>query len=343
MKKHRHAIYIFLIPLLFTSFTYADIEVEYEQLALDIVGMNFWNNDKIFCSPHQKKYTSNYPNADYLLNIASADYIVVFVHGFQPYKTGGEQTLKEMVNTWKYHIDILEEIEGDIAYCVTTWDSDYGFDDNNFTLAKFMQLLHAATTDRRIDKKEKVITYVGHSAGGNYIKYSTVQYSNTKKKFFSLLKKDTPALYENMSKKFSTSIITMATPHLGARLADSAAINSLFAQFYLPLLGEVGANLGQQLAYKANSRGAQQLKTIGNGNNSLYELNKSFARVFPKSNIAAIAGRQDTTVDLTSANPSFTRNYTLGFDHGTFLQPFQSGDLIKFLKTSYIGKIPKID
>lgn len=331
----------------------ANISDDYEKIAQNVLKFDFWNNEKVYCAPHQKIAKTGNPNGDYLVNVASADVVVVFVHGFRPHNIGGEQSLREMVDTWKYHIDLLDELDQSISYCVVTWDTEYGFDDPKKTLVNLMHILKSALSDKRLGTNTKTLNYVGHSAGGNYIKYSAV----LEKQVSAVYAKRSYEVSPNIAKNYRwldgkpetkllglvTTIVTLATPHLGSELADSSSYTSLFAQYYLPLLGEQVANVGQHYVNKAQSRGAQQLRSIHSGNSALYELNRIFVDSFPKSNTWAIAGTADTTVSVESANPYFARNYSLGFEHDTFLQPYRNKSYMDFLKSIYTNSIGKKD
>lgn len=350
---HLTTLRIFLfLSVAFSSFNaIANISDDYERIAQDVLKFDFWNNDKVYCAPHQKIAKTGNPNGDYIVNVASADVVVVFVHGFRPHNIGGEQSLREMVDTWKYHIDLLDEIEQSISYCVVTWDTEYGFDDPKKTLTNLMHILKSSLSDKRLGTNTKILNYVGHSAGGNYIKYSAVLEKQADNFYTKRVSEVSPNITRNYRWKngkpaskllgLIPTIITLATPHLGSELADSSSYTSLFAQYYLPLLGDQVANVGQHYVNKAQSRGAQQLRSIHSGNSALYELNRIFVDSFPKNNIWAIAGTADTTVSVESANPYFARNYSLGFKHDTFLQPYRNKSYMNFLKSVYTNSIGK--
>lgn len=328
---------------LFSLSAFTDVYKDYERYTLKVAGINIWNSDKVYCAPASKQHRSKYPNANYIFDIVSADNIVVFAHGFLPHKNVGELSLREMADNWKYHIDLLSEVSGKTSYCVVTWDTEYGFDDKSFTLTRLMLLFDKAARDTRLDSKVKTVSYVGHSAGGNYIKFSHVEHLRYYKYYEADIKKNHSSVVSNAKKGLKRHIVTLATPHLGAKLADTGEMTTLFGSYLLgTIFGDDAALLGQKYHYKAKTRGALQLRTIEGGNQTLYELNRQFAKTFPASEIFAIAGKTDSTVDISSANPYFASNYSLNFEHDTFLHPYRNASLMRFLTSVYQGHHPKV-
>ncbi len=287
---------------------------------------DFAFNENIYCAPPNQKFKTDYPHADYLLNVASAANVVVFIHGFLPTRPTGKQSLDEMVKDWRYHIDILDDLKGSAAYCVLTWDSEYGYDDKDRTLAKFLTAINFAARDERLDARTKSLTLVGHSAGGNYIKYSYLDFLVGNGKVKNIVGNP-------LTKNFKIKIITMATPHLGAEIVDKTSSNIFLLSLVDAFIGK-----GSVLAHKANSRGVKQLRTI-EFNDALYKINKTFRKVFPRGDIHALGSDNDEHVSLNSSKPDFTTHVNVhGVTHSGFLQPYKISGLRDFLTKLYASR-----
>ena len=216
-----------------------------------------------------------------------------------------------------------------------------------------MHIFSRALSDKRLGENVKSVNYVGYSAGGNYIKYSAVMSKKTEISYNKMVFEVAPRVIKNVNwsdgnaeaKRVSLipTILTLGTPHLGSKSADSASLASLFSQFYLPLMNGQLANVGYHYTSKAQSRGALQLRSIHKGNKALYDLNRLFIESFPKNNTYAIAGTADTTVSIESANPHFTRNYQLGFEHSALLEPYRNKSYKDFLKNLYTNGVSTKD
>lgn len=305
---------------------------------VNIIFPGFAVSEQIYCATADQNHRSKYPQADYLLNIATADNLVVFVHGMTPDQRSGSYTLNQMASLWRYHVDLLEELKGRTSYCVVTWDSDYGFDDEPATLGRFLALLDTTLRDSRRPKGRTNVTLVGHGAGGNYIKYSYLYFLEARKeiKTFGL-----PLQAPN----YKFHIITLSTPHLGVEAkkidggSDATAVYMTRLAGYL--MGDVGALARPISTAKYRTRGAKQLLEI-ESNEALYQLNREFSKRYPKSEIFAVGSDRDKSVPSLSATPRFARGFGLDVDHQSFLQPYKSESLSHFLKVVYQGQHPEI-
>ena len=317
--------------LLSSNASSASIEYDLDKV-LRNQSFHFATSDKIYCAPAKKTHSSDYPHSDYMLDVASAKNLVVFVHGFVPTRRGGHEGLDEMASDWKYHIDILDDLKADTSYCVVTWDTEYGFDDSNKTLSKFLTAYDFAARDPRLDSSTKNITMVGHSAGGNYIKYSYLSFLDEQPNIQKLTGKIQP-------KNLKTRIITLSTPHLGSTVADTAQMTSYLASLAASLIfGQQGANSISVLPHKANSRGAGQLKSI-HLNDALYNLNRRFAKNFPKKRIYAFGSPGDSNVTYYSSAPSFTTPVKFkNMSHSEFFRPYLVNGYSDILLAIYSGK-----
>jgi len=289
-------------------------------------------NDKLYCHIKPRFRTSNehYPHADYLRQLASSQNIIVFVHGFIPDKLGGEHRLNGMINVWQEHIRIADEFE-DVNYCVITWDTEYGHDDKNLTLGKLLSVLYMGISDNRntLSHRQAKVTLVGHSAGGNYIKYSEV-FAN---KMMAILKQTS----NNFSKIFRKKIVTLGTPHLGTTKAESAQGLVLLGKVYAILAGDKNLNLSlDAFGLKAYSRGADRLRPVAN-NPPLRQLNNEFIQHFPKRDLLAIGSPNDELVPLSSAIPAFAEGMMLNLSHSQFLNPISSPQFYRSIQSIYRG------
>lgn len=292
-------------------------------------------SESIYCSPAKQTHKSDLSHADYLLNITSADNIVLFVHGYAANQREGQYTLDKMATLWRYHVDLLEEVKGSTSYCVVTWDTHYGFDEETATLGRFLTVLDTALRDRRASHKKTNVTVVGHGAGGNYIKYSYLYFlksGQAQNKFSPPLDK----------RNYKFHIVTLSTPHLGipTKNSDKLDASAYMMRIGSYLLGDIGALTRPMTKSMVHSRGAKQMKEIED-NEALYQLNRSFAKLYPKSEIFAVGSSWDKVVTVGSATPGFTRTFTLDVDHKSFLQPYKNIAFSSFLKTIYQGKHPE--
>jgi len=291
-------------------------------------------DERLFCSVPKQKYKSNYPHADYLLNIAEAEHLVIFVHGFIPDKFGGEHSFDGLVDVWQHHINIAKKVDN-TAYCVVTWNTEYGHDDERNTLTYFLYAYYLATSNIRksIRYQKPTLTIVGHSAGGNYIKYS---YLFAKSAFEEVNKKLKRGLYINAE----TRIVTLGTPHLGTSFANDAAMYVFMGQAFAYLYESKGLARGLSgFGKKAYSRGANLLKPVSK-NPKLKELNYYFSKIFPKKDLFAVGSNIDNYVDKASATPYFSTPFTLNVSHEDFLKPKVRSNFYRFLETLYKGGRP---
>ena len=328
MKKICTLFLLFLFQNTYAASIEEDTAKYVDQIFSDLAVSN-----NIFCAPASRRFNSGFPQSDYLLNIASAKNIVVFVHGFAAEAQTGKYSLTEMASTWRYHIDLLEELDSSTSYCVVTWDTEFGFDDEDATLGRFHAALDLALRDTRIDNEVKNVTVVGHSAGGNYIKYSYL--------YFDELRKKTARLnIPSQTKQYKFHIVTLSTPHLGTTADDNEKTSNYIADMARYLLGGSALYLSSLSQKKSRSRGAKQLQAI-EFNEPLYQLNRAFAKIYPEGEIFTAGSSRDASVPLNSANPPFARNYPFHFDQKTFLQPFHSRSFSTFLKIIYQGGHPR--
>lgn len=295
-------------------------------------------DENLYCRPSKKRNANtDYPHADYMFDLASANRTLIFVHGFIPTKFGGKHSLQGMVDVWKQHIKIAKQLPK-TTYCVVTWDTEYGFDDNNYTLSRFLSSLFLAKSDKlfqqkRHSTKTPLITLVGHSAGGNYIKFSYNQH----RQYLRDINIDRN-LY---AKKVDIRVLTLGTPHLGTPYATDAMMYTTMGQLFLELLGYKDAAKGVSgFTRKATSRGAFRLLPVSQ-NRPLADLNKLFASQFPKRDIFAVGSAQDKYVSLTSATPSFTTPFSLSGTHDDFLRPEKDPGFANALKQLYLGRRPQ--
>jgi hypothetical protein len=296
-------------------------------------------NKNLFCStPNNIQLNTDYPHADYMANIASAKNIVIFAHGFIPMQAGGKHDLAGMVKIWRHHIDIVEEVDNS-AYCVVTWDTEFGHDDRDRTLARFLATLIPTVSDRRIRHAVRdpvvkpTITLVGHSAGGNYLKFSYLKYTAYRKQ---------PNHYPKDQLTYTPAIriLTMGTPHLGTESANDASMYAFFGILMAELwdLKNV-SNLAGFALHKSTTRGANLLAPV-HRNPVLAKLNKQFATHFPKRDFFAIAGENDEYVNVQSAAPYFATRFYLKAGHDDFLRPDKKQTFRNGLKIIYKGNRP---
>jgi len=294
-------------------------------------------NDNFYCAPNSRTFDTQYADSDHLLNVASADTVAIFVHGFVTSKSGGRLNLSEMVDRWRYHIDLLEESKTTTSYCVVTWDTEFGFDDKDQTLSKLLSAIGITISDNRLGKEKKRIIVMGHSAGGNYIKYSHIRSQEINAKIApSIVKTFGGDIYD---KNYYYRYITLSTPHLGTKVADNSQYTALFASIAASLLfGDEGLNAVAVPASKAYTRGAKQLKSI-NQNEMLYSLNKDFITHKSKPVILAFGSHSDSMVNYESATPYFTIPVNINVTHDDFLRPQENRAFATFLLDIYNGTI----
>ncbi|GAC13846.1 alpha/beta hydrolase [Aliiglaciecola lipolytica] len=297
---------------------------------------NAATSSNLYCySPNDFLPFSDYPNGDYVASIASADNIIIFAHGFVPFSNQGKHSLASMAKLWRGHLDIVEK-DPDSAYCVVTWDSDYGHDDKDEVLAKFLTVLIPAVQDRRIRllkprPKSANIVLVGHSAGGNYIKHSVVKQHQNRHYYDAYPTKQ-------LDRKYSLNIVTMGTPHLGTEQANNTLFLAvLFKILNLYLENDGVDNAAGFAAFKSTRRGASMLAPITQ-NGPLERLNQQFQRIIRKQNIVALAGINDEYVKPFSAAPDFTTTYLTRASHDDFLRPDKNSELSQLLTAIYGGK-----
>ena len=328
--------YLLVLLLAITSLNAAGSSIERDlDKVLQNLELRFATSDKIYCAPASRKHSSDYPHADHMLDVASANNTIIFVHGFVATQYGGHESLDDMVSDWRYHIDILDGLKSDTSYCVVSWDSEHGFDDPENTLSKFLAAFNFVARDMRLDSNTKNITLIGYSAGGNYIKHSFIDSQIKAREVRKLIGRVQP-------KNLKTRIVTLGTPHLGSNFADTAQMTSYFAAIAAALiLGDKGVAATSVLPHKANSRGAGQLKSI-HLNDDLYDLNRTFAKSFPKKNIYALGSTGDKNVPYRSATPDFATPIPLKkIAHNEFLRPYLVDGYSDLMLLIYSGRINK--
>lgn len=291
-------------------------------------------DDSFFCAPYKRTFVAGWPQADYILNTANADNVIIFVHGFVPTKYGGRQKLNDMVRTWQNHIGILPTLKSDTSYCVVTWDTEYGVDDPEAKLAHLITSLYIAMNDNRLGRQKRNIILVGHSAGGNYIKYAL----NESYDFINRCCSKMLADRSRFGTRSSLKVVTLATPHLGTEFATDALFYAGMGKIFVNLfLGSDAATGMDFFINKAASRGAAQLRPI-HLNPHLSQINQKFISWFGQDDIWAIGSETDDWVSYTSAAPrSMTTPFKLNVGHEEFLRPQPGTRYYRWLSNVYTG------
>lgn len=326
-----YAKFVLIIVLLFCNSAFASVQSDLSTMMSELQFAPA-TSDKLFCHVPDTLvgFDKDYPHAQYMLDIASAKNTVVFVHGFIPTKPGGEHNIDGMVGVWQQHIEIIED-STDTAFCVVTWDTEYGHDDPAQTLSKFLTAYYMAAQDnRRATRPTPNLVLVGHSAGGNYIKYNYV-------KTFPLMAQIQQSM-KVYTHKVNTQILTLGTPHLGTPMAQDVAMYTFFGGLIAKILNwKEGQNVASAVASKAFSRGAELLLPEVS-NPSLQWVNREFVKYFSRTNVFAIGGINDEYVPLISAAPSFTTQFSMSATHDDFLEPIRNPGFYQFLTAFYAGR-----
>lgn len=226
--------------------------------------------------------------AGWLAAVASADRVVFFTHGFDMFAPDGRRTHQQVSRDFATYARLVPIAADTAATCTVRWPSVKGFGEDQPALAHALTAVHALAAARPA-RDAPVISVVGFSAGGNFVKDAVVR-----------------ALADNAgewSRRPKLRVVTIATPHKGVPLAwiaaDTAA--SLLTSLTQALGKDAAASLAasDQLSRFRAERGVRQLSGAG-PEDELAQLQARFERVSRRVEYFNIYSASDETVPLTS-------------------------------------------
>ncbi len=225
--------------------------------------------------------------------------IVILIHGFD---TAG--TPANVSDMWLSMRTATRAADRTAAICIARWDSRRGIDDANGGLSHLLDAVARGATGSRPDG-QRVITFVGHSAGGNRAKAELLR------------------LHDRAAWPAGTRIrlLTLGTPHRGVPMADQEVA-----------VGRLADMFGARGALERAGLGSAGLREMRVDAPALRTLNARFVRAVAPSDRWAIASVQDQVVPTWSACPAWMRCQRLDrLDHVGLLDPFaQPGFRIRF-------------
>ncbi len=291
---------------------------------------------KLYNKSGQLLESSRDSDAQTLLNIASNKQIFIFIHGFELEQWGGKPRASKIEKTWKNHLQLLTSNQdiGPFAVILARHNTLDGFGDHQPQIGNILFAIRWLTDDSRLYNKERQITMVGHSAGGNYAKeaYLLFRRNLTSSKVASGGRSNT-----------QMKIMTLATPHKGTNLTLKSSAGVAFFNLIRDLLlknDQYGERKMEYARYNdmIASRGFNQLRLY---NSSLTNLNKNFIQKVKEAgnvDVISIFSRSDKVVDSISSVGSGISSFEInGLGHFDFLNPSIHLNYNQLLKAYYSG------
>lgn len=235
--------------------------------------------------------------------------IVILVHGFDPAGTPANAS-----DMWLSMREAIAATDRTAAICIARWDSRRGIDDPNGGLSRLLDAVARGAMGSPPDG-QRVVTFVGHSAGGNRAKAELLR------------------LHDRAAWPAGTRmrLLTLGTPHRGVPLADQEVAVRRLADMF-----------GARGALERAGLGSAGLREMRVDAPALRTLNARFVRAVAPSDHWAVASVQDQVVPTWSACPAWMRCQRLDrLDHFGLLDPFaQPGFRIRFAAFIRGGTIP---
>lgn len=279
------------------------------------LGSTLFGDDRLHCEAPAAKMRAGNAQAQQLLDVASAKTILILAHGFAFSRPGWRYTTQELRTDFADVIALGRRLDPGTAFCTVNWNSEYGIDDAPRVLPDLYLALRLLTDHPAFHRKDRTIAMIGHSAGGNLVKYGYVLTRGT------LSEMDRTGIAPTR-----TRIVTLGTPHLGARLANMGV--SHFAN---------GRDTSL-MATKARTRGAKTMQTVDR-NADLALLNAEFLKVAPSGHVFGFAAAKDEAVEESSATPNFVQGWRIADkDHNGLLVVERGSDYARLLGQAITGQ-----
>lgn len=279
------------------------------------LGAGLFSDNRLHCQAPGSAIRSANPQAQQLLDVASAKTVLILAHGFAFSREGWRYSASELEHDFGDVIALGRRIDPQLAFCTVNWNSDFGIDDSPSVLPDLYLALRLLADHPALYRKDRTIAMIGHSAGGNLIKYGYVLTRGT------LAEMDRTGVAATR-----TRIVTLGTPHLGARIANTGV------DFFRH------SSSTSLMANKARTRGAARMQTLDR-NPELALLNAEFVKVEPAGHVFGFAGGQDTAVEQTSALPDFVQGWRVADrDHNGLLLVPRGSDYARLLGQAISGQ-----